>query len=252
MDSQSSRSQFVTLPGAIIIAGALIAMAVIWVKQPVRAPAANQAANLANAQLGQINMREVTAADHIYGNPNAPIKIIEYSDTSCPFCKTFNSTMEQIMGEYGPTGKVAWIYRHFPLDKPDTNGDILHKNSNHEAQALECAASTGGNDKFWAFEKKLYEITPSVTSVTPNGLDQQQLPVIAKSVGLNVVSFNDCLASNQFKNKVEADYTDGVNAGVSGTPYSIIITPSGNKIPLVGAQPYTTVKSAIEALLTGN
>lgn len=248
----NNKSPFVTLPGAIIIAGAIIAMAIIWVKQPAKAPSNSQAALAQNGQLGQINMRAVSAADHIYGNPNATVKIVEYSDTSCPFCKTFNPTMEQIINEYGPSGKVAWIYRHFPLDKPDEKGNILHKNAGHEAQALECAASIGGNDKFWAFEKKLYEITPSVTPQTPNGLDQNQLPVIAKSVGIDQVSFNDCLASGQFKNKVEADYTDGINVGVSGTPYSVVITPSGNKIPLVGAQPYSVVKSAIDALLFGN
>jgi protein-disulfide isomerase len=223
-------------------------MAIVWVRQPTKAPSQLAAAQNAPS-IGQINMRAISSADHILGNPNAPVKIVEYSDPSCPYCKSFNPTMEQIMTTYGPTGKVAWVYRHFPLDKPDTNGNILHVNAGHEARALECAASIGGNDLFWAFEKKLYEITPSVTGQTPKGLDQAQLPVIAKSVGLDTATFTDCLSSGKFKDKVEADYTDGVNAGVSGTPYSVIVTPSGNKIPLVGAQPIATVKSAIDTLL---
>ncbi len=248
------RSSLITLPGAIIIAGAIIAVAIIWVRQPAKTPPApnDATAALANAQSGQINMRDVSAADHIYGNPNAPIKIVEYSDPSCPYCKAFNPTMEQVISEYGPSGKVAWVYRSFPLDKPDADGNILHKNAGHESQALECAASVGGNDKFWAFEKKLYEVTPSVTSATPNGLDQSELPIIAKSVGIDQNSFTDCLGSGQFASKVEADYTDGINAGVSGTPYSVMITHSGSKIPMVGAEPYTTIKSAIDALLAGN
>jgi len=245
---QQPHSSFVTLPGAIIIAGALIAIAIIWVRKPVTTQPVTDGQQL--PATAQVNMRPVTSSDHILGNPNALVKIVEYSDTSCPFCKTFNPIMTRIMDEYGPTGKVAWIYRHFPLDKPDQNGYILHKNSGREAQAMECAASLGGNDKFWAYEKRLYEITPSVTSQTPDGLDQKELPEIAKFVGLDVVSFNECLESNQFKDKVEADYTDGINAGVSGTPYSVIITPSGTKIPLVGAQPYQTIKSALDALVS--
>lgn len=244
---QQPRSNFVTLPGAIIIAAALIAIAIIWVKKPVSVTPPDQSDNQNKSE--KINIRPMTANDHIFGNPNAPVKIVEYSDPSCPFCKTFNVTMEQIISEYGSSGKVAWIYRHFPLDKPDQNGYILHKNAGHEAQALECAASLGGNDKFWAFEKLLYETTPSVTSQTPNGLDQTKLPEIAKSVGIDAISFNECLTSGQFKNKVEADYLDGVNAGIQGTPYSVIITSSGKTIPINGAQPYQAVKNAIEAVL---
>lgn len=246
---QDQQKASLSLPGAIIIAGALIAMAIIWVRQPAKTPSSDQ---LALANLGEVGLRDVDANDHIFGNPNASIKIVEYSDPSCPFCKNFNQTMEQVMSTYGPSGKVAWIYRHFPLDKPDQNGDILHKNAGHEAQAMECAAALGGNQKFWEFEKHLYEVTPSVTSQTPQGLDQKLLPTLAKDVGLDAVAFNECLSSNRFAAKVDKDYTDGLNAGVAGTPYSVIITPSGNKIPLPGAMPISAIKSAIDALIAEN
>lgn len=247
MESQN-RSQFLTLPGAIIIAGAIIALAIIYVKQPAKQAVTNEIKP--PTVENQANIRPVAKNDHIYGNPNAPIKIVEYSDTSCPFCKQFNPIMEQVMEQYGPTGQVAWVYRHFPLDKPDADGNILHKNSGHEAQALECAASLGGNDKFWAYEKKIYEITPSVTAKTPEGLDQTMLPQIAKMVGIDTVAFNECLSSGQFKDKVEADYVDGVNAGINGTPYSIIVTPSGSKIHVEGLKGTAYFKSAIDALLS--
>ena len=247
MDSQSpASSNLITLPGAIIIAAAFITVAIIYVNKPASVPSTTKN----EPAIAEINMRPVTSADHILGNPNATIKIVEYSDTACPYCKMFNTTMEQIMSEYGPSGKVAWIYRNWPLDKPDANGNILHKNAGNEAQALECAAGLGGNDKFWVFEKRLYEITPSVTGSTPEGLDQKQLPIIAKFAGIDTVAFNDCLSSGRFKDKVEADYTDGINSGVIGTPFSIIITPFGSKIPLNGAQSFATVKSAIDTLLS--
>lgn len=241
--------QTITLPGAIILAGALVAIAIIYVKHPVVAPVVTTGAN---QQTATVNMAPVTANDHILGNPNAPIKIVEYSDPSCPYCKMFNPVMEQIMTQYGPGGKVAWVYRAFPLDKPGTrpDGGTLHPNAGHESQALECAASVGGNTKFWAFEKHLYETTPSVTGDTPTGLDQSKLPQLAKDVGIDPVAFNDCLASGQFKDKVEASYLDGINAGVNGTPYNIVLTPSGSQIPLVGALSYSTLKSTIDTLIT--
>jgi protein-disulfide isomerase len=217
-----------SIPAAIVIAGTIVAIAIIWSKNP--APAVPKAPT--QDQGVTINLSPVNASDHIFGNPNAAIKIVEYSDPSCPYCKQFNPTMEDVISQYGPTGNVAWVYRHFPLDKPDANGNILHKNAGHEAQAMECAADVGGNDKFWAFEKKLYETTPSVTGATPNGLDQTQLPVIAKAVGIDVTAFNDCLGSGKFSDAVEKEYLTGVNAGVSGTPTSFIVLnkPAGQAL----------------------
>ncbi len=235
------------MPGAVIIAGAIIAIAIVWTHKPAVAPTVPS-----TAQVAQVDMAPITSADHIWGNPDAPVKIVEYSDPSCPYCKTFQPVVTQIMNTYGPTGQVAWVYRHFPMDKEGTRSDggILHPNAGHEAQAFECAASLGGNTTFWKFVDAFYAATPSVTNTSPAGLDQKKLPDIAKSVGLNPVSFNDCVASGQFKDKVEKQYLDGINAGVSGTPYSVIITPSGSKIPMIGYVPYATVKQSIDALLS--
>lgn len=230
-----------TLPGAIIIAGALIAIAIIWVKKP-----ANTVPAYGQQIAPEVVLAPVSSSDHILGNPDAPIKIVEFSDPSCPFCKSFHPTMQRIIDEYGPTGQVAWVYRSFPLDKPDPQGRVLHPNAGYEAQAQECAASLGGNEAFWKFTHRLYEITPSDQG---RAMDRSELPKIAEYVGLNVVSFNECLSSGRFQEKVDAQYLDGINAGVTGTPYSIIITPSGSKIPIVGAQSYQTFKTAIDALL---
>ena len=68
-----------------------------------------------------------------------------------------------------------------------------------------------------------------------------QLPKIAEFVGLNVTDFNNCLQSGKFKDKIEAQFTDGVNIGIQGTPTSMIITPSGKIIPLEGAQPFENI-----------
>lgn len=108
----------------------------------------------------KIILDPVTAKDHIAGNPQADLLIIEYSDPECPFCKRFHETMTQVMNEYGKQGKVAWVYRHFPLDS-------IHSKARHEAEAMECAGEIGGNTKFWEYLNKLEEITPANNQLDP-------------------------------------------------------------------------------------
>lgn len=220
------------LLGALVIAGALY-----WGgknPQPVAIP---QEQGPTKAQLDAI--APISAEDHIRGNPNAEVFVVEYSDTECPFCKRFHSTMQQIASEYGANGKVAWVYRHFPLDQ-------LHKKARSEAVALECANELGGNEGFWKYADRLFEVTPS-----NDGLDPAELPKIASYVGLDAAAFSACAASGRYDAHIEADAQNAQATGGQGTPWSVIITKDGKKYPLSGAQPYESVKQAIETALKG-
>ena len=93
-----------------------------------------------------IKFQPVTAEDHINGDINAPIKIVEYSDIDCPFCKRFHGTLEEVRAIYGD--KVAWVYRHSPIAQ-------LHPDAFNKSHATECVAEIGGNDKFWEYLKLL-------------------------------------------------------------------------------------------------
>ena len=145
--------------------------------------------------------------------------------------------MNQIMSEYGESGKVAWVYRHFPLD-------VLHKKADKEAEALECAGELGGNEVFWRYADRLFEVTPS-----NDGLVEAELPRIAQFVGLDVKKFNACLSSGKYAEHVEEDTQNAQATGGNGTPWSIIVAPNGKKYPLSGAQPYEAVKQLIELAL---
>lgn len=94
-----------------------------------------------------IDFKPVGENEHILGNQNARIKIVEYSDTECPFCKTFHSTMHRIVDQN--SGEVAWVYRHFPIPQ-------LHPNAEREAQATECVAEIAGNEVFWGYLDKIF------------------------------------------------------------------------------------------------
>ena len=186
-------------------------------------------------------VKPVDGEDHIIGNLDAPVKLIEFSDFECPFCKRFHVTMKRLMDEYGNDGKVAWVFRHFPLDD-------LHSKARKEAQATECANELGGNEAFWAYADRLFEVTPS-----NNRLDLALLPRIAQEVGLDRAKFEACLGGDsrggEFAAHIEADYQDARASGGTGTPFSLVIGPSGQTYPLNGAQPYAAVKSIIELAL---
>ncbi|MEK7460191.1 MAG: DsbA family protein [Patescibacteria group bacterium] len=183
-------------------------------------------------------MRPVTSDDHIRGDINAPVKIVEYSDTECPFCKKFHRDLKNALSQYEESGKVASVYRHFPID---SNHPIKARK---EAEATECARELGGNEKFWEYIDRLYEITPS-----NNKLDLALLPKIAEEVGLDAKEFNACLESGKHKAYVEKDYQDAVATGGNGTPWSIIVDKNGKKYPLSGAQSEATIKQLIELAL---
>jgi len=183
----------------------------------------------------------VDSKDHVRGNPDAPVKLVEYSDFECPFCKSFHQTLKQVMDEYGKDGKVAWVYRHFPLDS-------LHSKARKEAQAAECANELGGNDAFWAYADGLFDVAPS-----NDRLDLSLLPQIAEKIGLDRSKFEACLDGDarggKFADHIEADFQNASASGGTGTPYSIVIAPGGKTFPINGALPYSAVKSIIDLAL---
>ncbi len=224
-----------SVPIAIVIAGGLIAGALYY--SNVKNTQAVKAANVVPTVAEAVDIRPISESDHIIGNPGADLIIVEYSDTECPFCKQFHTTLKRVMDEYGKVGKVAWVYRHFPIDQ-------LHSKARKEAEATECANELGGPAKFWEYINLVYDTTTS-----NNTLDASQLPKIAKTVGLDVAAFNKCLSSGKFASKVESDYQDAVKAGGRGTPNSFIISKDGTKTPIQGAYPYDKFKEIIDALL---
>ncbi len=228
-----------SIPVAIVIAGALIAGAIyIAQRGDTRGgvPKSQEAENTASLE----KMNPVTAADHIRGNPDAKVLIVEYSDTECPFCKRFHPTMQQVMNEYGKDGKVAWVYRHFPLDQ-------LHPvKARKEAVASECATELGGNDSFWKYVDRFFELTPSNNQTDVNTV----LPQITKEIGLDMEKFNTCLESGKYDKHIEENYQNAVATGGTGTPWSIVVAKNGKKYPLSGAQPYSAVKELIELALS--
>ena len=186
------------------------------------------------------NVRRVSAErDHIFGNPDASVSLIEYSDFECPFCKRFHLTPKKLVEAYD--GKVNWVYRHFPLA-------FHNPGAQKQAEASECAASLGGNDAFWAYTDLIYERTRS----NGKGFPIAGLVPLAQEIGLDAVGFSECLKEGRFAERVKEDYDEGTRVGISGTPGNILLhNETGKVIPKSGAAPFDTLKDLIDELLEG-
>ena len=225
------------IPIAIIIAAILVAGAILYSGslKSTTMPVATTTTSTDQAT-PEMKVEPVTEKDHIRGNPNAPIMIVEYSDYDCPFCKNFHTTMNQVMADYGADGKVAWVYRQFPLQQ-------LHPNAPKLAAASECVAELGGNDAFWKFTDLVFD-GRDVNEST----DLTKLPSFAQTSGVDKDKFELCYNSGKYDDQIKEDFNKAVAAGARGTPYSVVLV--GNQQGVInGAQPYPAVKQIIDRLL---
>jgi protein-disulfide isomerase len=220
------------VPVAIVIAGALIA-ASLYFSRTDRPADSNPQADATNKAAEQAVV--IKDDDHVRGERNADVRIIEYSDMECPYCKQFHATMRQISAEY--SGRLAWVYRHFPIQN-------IHPKAVREAIASECIAELGNEDKFWNFLDKFYEVTPS-----NNETDLSILPTIAKGLGIKETDFNTCLDSGKYDVRINSQFNEGIATGGTGTPWSLVVTKSGRILSINGAQDYAVVKQIIETAL---
>ncbi len=217
-----------SLPLAIMLGGVIVASAVyfsIEAKKPeTNIPHGNPAL-----------VRPVGASDHILGNPNASVMIVEYSDFDCAFCKTFNETLHEIVANEGATGKVAWVYREFPLIE-------IHPTAMADARAAECVAETAGNDAFWKFADLLFANQPA---------DPARYGEFAQAAGVSGTAFASCYAnaSTTVDARILADRKNALDMGARGTPYSLILVPDATPVVMDGAYPYDIVKQLVDRAL---
>ena len=170
------------------------------------------------------------------GSADAPVAIVEFSDFQCPFCERhFSQTMGLLDKEYISTGKVKYVFRHFPLER-------IHPQAFKASEAAECASGEG---KFWDMHDRLF--------ANQRMLKPPDLLKHAEAVGLNGAKFASCL-TGETAARIRADLTLGAQAGVMATPNFFLGTPiPGGRIKVTrklnGAVPFATFKAAIDALL---
>lgn len=170
----------------------------------------------------------VTADDHVRGDKNAKVTMIEYSDFQCPYCGAFDPTITKVFETY--KGKVRWVYRHFPLS--------FHPNAEPAALASECAGEQG---KFWEFLDLAFK--------NQDALGPDFYTKFATDNKLDLNKFNDCISSQKYLKKVQDQAQAGGTAGIDGTPGTFLIGKDGSATPIKGAVPFETLKAAVDKLL---
>lgn len=173
----------------------------------------------------------VTATDHVTGNPDGPVTLIEYADYQCPACGAYYPVTKQLLATYGD--HLRLVYRNFPLI-------TVHKNALTAAYAAEAADLQG---KFWEYHDHLFE-----TQNTWSTLDDPTETFIgyATDLGLNADQFRSDMQSKSVKDRVAADMRSGNNAKVTGTPTFYLDGQLLKENPR-GFQPFSDV---IQARLT--
>jgi protein-disulfide isomerase len=167
------------------------------------------------------------------GDPNAPVRIEEFSDFQCPACAQFHDlTLPQIIETYVNTGQVYFVFRNFPILDRGASTE-----SHDAANAVYCAGEQG---RFWEYHDMLFanRLGEGAGSFTP-----ARLEAMGEKLGLDA-SFNQCLDDIAFAEEVILDRTAAFEAGLNSTPSFLI-----NGEPLVGAQSFGAFVTAIESAL---
>ncbi len=169
----------------------------------------------------------ITKDDPSWGNPEAPVTVVEISDFECPFCSRVNPTMKQIKDTYG-ADKVRIVWKHQPLP--------FHQKARPAHEAAAAVHGVCGSDAFWKFHDTAF--------ANSKNLDPANFEKWAADAGCEASKFKPAFESKKYAAKVDADVALANKIGASGTPAFRI-----NGKTLSGAQPFEQFKTIIDAEL---
>lgn len=145
-------------------------------------------------------------ADHVFGDPEAKVTIIEYGDYQCPGCSTAAPVMRAVAEDYQDKG-VRLVFRNFPLA-------TIHPNARAAAAAAEAAGLQG---KFWEMHDLIYSEQAAWENLGSTERTNK-FTDYAQSLGLDVDRFTTDLTSEEVSKKIDFDAALARKAGASGTP----------------------------------
>ena len=138
--------------------------------------------------------------EHVFGDPAAPVTVMEFGDYECPYCAGAAPMLRELVEASG--GRVRLVFHNFPLFE-------VHPHALTAALAAESASASGGEEVFWAMHKALFHHQAR--------LDDVNLRLYAQQVGADP-DLAAGAAAQQFAPIVQADYAMGIEAGVASTP----------------------------------
>lgn len=167
----------------------------------------------------------VSSKDHIQGNENAPVMLVEYGDYECPHCGRAHPIVQRVIKQFGR--QLGFVFRNFPLKE-------IHPNAESAAESAEFAA---GGGKFWEMHDGIFENQPA--------LSLPMLLELADELGLSSADLRDALMKREYAPRVKSDFIGGARSGVNGTPTFFI---KGQRFD--GRPEFADLVEAIEASLS--
>ena len=232
--SMSNSPKKLSMPVAIIIAGAIIAFGII---------ASGRTGEFKLNNKGKINVKDpgesrmiepVTKNDHIKGDlSKAKVAVVEFSDLQCPYCKQIHPALQEMMNVYN--SDVVWVYRHFPLES-------IHPRARASSHASECVNELAGNEGFWKFIDAIFAHTGKDDPLSDESLINFAINSGVDKDTINKDAFIACQASGKYNSKIDEYLTDAENAGAEGTPDVTVINLKTGEAIHVGANPQMLAK----------
>lgn len=235
---QKKTQRTMLVAGGLLVVAAIALFFIVSASQPV----------------GEIVMPEFKTRPQVnfnaMGDPNAPVKIINYSDFKCAYCGRFATTTEhQVVEAYVATGKVYFEYRSV--------GQFLGPESARAAEAAYCAGDQG---KFWEMHDVIF--TNLLEGEKRGQFTDARLTAFAEKLNIDMGTFRDCFNNGKYASRLLEDQQNAAKDITSTTNYAELVaagqyssgglsTPSfvinGRLIP--GAMPFSTFQQEIDAAL---
>jgi protein-disulfide isomerase len=160
----------------------------------------------------------------VFGSDEAPVKIVEFSDFECPFCRESFPVVRALLNKYSDS--IQFSYRNFPVES-------IHPYARSAAESAQCAHEQG---VFLAFHDRVF--------LNQDNLTEEDLFKYAQQSGVDETLYLSCVSSRKYQAAVEQDLADGVALGVRATPTWFI---NGRKVE--GAIPQDLFFEVVEAVI---
>lgn len=154
------------------------------------------------------DLKEVTSTDHVEGNAESSIVVMEYGDYQCPACGLYYPITKSLMEKYGD--KIAFVFRHFPIRSAHAHAQIA-------SQAAEAAGIQG---KYWEMHDKLYENQDTWSKERD---PRDTFANYAKDIGVaDIEKFKTDMNSDTVKSIVDKSYENALKIGINSTPTMLV------------------------------
>lgn len=147
----------------------------------------------------------VNGDDHVHGDADAPVTLVEYGDFQCPHCARAHPIVRQLQERLG--GQLRFVFRNFPLTES-------HPQALHAAMAAESVAALGGAEAYWRMHALIFEHAQE----SRTALSDRHLVKWGEEAGVDGGAVQRALDEGTYEDRVRTDFMGGVRSGVNGTP----------------------------------